>query len=273
MKNINTFLYVLLYIFICLVIVRYIVALTFSMVSLSATSIVYNTAIAAFTIVALIGMMEVKKWGLFLFFGLQIANAFIIPLFQEGEYVYNLGTSLALSLSSMIIMSLLLLFRKDGMCAWKAFFVHKYDDKTAISPLDATAKGAKGAKAFWFKHRYDEMDADLYQLPYSEFVKKVAERTPMDRINFLYKKSEEAKEAFLKIMGVESIALDSAIIFNKLNLSDSIRTMDYRDEILNLTYNSLNDMGVQKLDSKEYEYFWIAVFICEYMGKIYSPLS
>jgi len=101
-----------------------------------------ETGIAISTLVLTVALMpilffiaKIKKWALISFFAVQILSCFLIPVFNMDNYLELCLEFLARGLFTCIILSLLLLLKKNGEMAWKTFFkkdvyVNDEDNKT-----------------------------------------------------------------------------------------------------------------------------------------------
>lgn len=95
--------------------------------------IIFSVIQGIIMIVILINMLRVKTWALYAFFIFQILNAVLLTLINDGSFMDNLIIHFVTAVVLSGLMSAILLIRKNGISAWKAFL--DKDSPTAYAPI------------------------------------------------------------------------------------------------------------------------------------------
>lgn len=89
-------------------------------VSVNVASVIVNVVFSSALVVSLYYVNETKRWALLLFFCLEIIYPFIVTMTNGGyDFAYDLGTNSVKPLLACIVMSIFLLFKKNGVSGWK----------------------------------------------------------------------------------------------------------------------------------------------------------
>lgn len=131
----NSKLNIYLEFFIYLVIIRHIIALFTAIIQILMTiselgsiiAIMWNIILNIVMIITLLYLLKVKRWALYFFGGIQLANI----IFQWLVFDKDLVVLSIVAIILCVVMSLLLCIKKNGVSAWRMFFPIK--DSTIIN--------------------------------------------------------------------------------------------------------------------------------------------
>lgn len=124
-KNLNSILTIFLY----LVILRHIIALFISISQLimafsgflSLPVLLWNLAMHIAMIVVLFNILNIKKWAVYAFCGIQVINVAILTLFFKSDFF----TSSFVAVLLCLLLAVLFFLKKDSVSAWRLFFPKK----------------------------------------------------------------------------------------------------------------------------------------------------
>lgn len=131
-KKLNVFLIYILWLYISRHIIR-IFQLLFSLFYNDIPYVLFGVIQSIIIITILCNMLRVKRWALYGFFIFQLLNAAVLSLFDKSNYVYALGEHLVTSLILAIIMSVILMLRKNGISGWECFLKNKVVDIKSLN--------------------------------------------------------------------------------------------------------------------------------------------
>lgn len=116
---------------------------------LSLPVVLWNLAMHIAMIVVLFNIISIKRWAVYAFGGIQVANVAVLTLFFRSDFF----TSSFVAVLLCLLLTALFCLKKDGVSAWRLFFPkiekEEDDEPACLDEIESVVEEEKGGEGIF----------------------------------------------------------------------------------------------------------------------------